>query len=47
MSRAGTPLDAGDAFPGGGWPTVADGELSLPTALVGRWGVVLGYRAHW
>lgn len=41
------PLDSGDAFPELAFETVAHGQLRLPEAFAGRWGVLLVYRAHW
>lgn len=47
MARAARPLDTDDPFPELAFETVAHGQLVLPIALSGRWGLVLVYRAHW
>ena len=48
MTRAGTRiLDSGEPFPALTMKTVAHGQLSLPDAFGGGWGVLLLYRAHW
>lgn len=48
MARAGTKiLDSGEPLPALTMPSVAHGELILPEAFGGGWGVLLLYRAHW
>jgi hypothetical protein len=39
-------LDAGDRFPMLEGPTLAHGEVELPGAWAGGWGVLLIYRGH-
>ncbi len=48
MTRAGSSLlDSGDKFPALAIETVNHGQLRLPDAFRGGWGVFLLYRAHW
>jgi peroxiredoxin len=42
-----TLLNEGDAFPTLTVPRLGGGELTLPAALSGRYGVVLFYRGSW
>lgn len=43
----GGKLDAGDSFPELGLRFTTGENFLLPSALAGKWGILLLYRGHW